>query len=119
MYIDKLDDIINIYNNAYHSKIKMKPVDVKQSTYIESIKEINYQDPKFKIGDIVRISKYKNIFAKGYVSDCSEEVFVWLKKLKTLFRGHVIRDLKGAEKVESFTKKNWKKQVKKSLELKK
>ena len=54
----------------------MKPVDVKQSTYIEFIKEINYQDPKFKIGDIVRISKYKNIFAKGYVSDCSEEVFV-------------------------------------------
>ena len=45
----------------------MKPVDVKTSTYIESSKEINYQDPKFKIGDIVRISKHKNIFAIGYV----------------------------------------------------
>ena len=68
MYIDKLDDIVNKCNNTYHRTIKMKPVDVKSSTYIGSSKEINYQDPKFKIGDIVRISKYKNIFAKGYVS---------------------------------------------------
>ena len=67
MYIDKLDDIVNKYNNIYHSTIKMKPADVKPNTYIESSKEINYQDPKFKIGDIVRISIYKNIFAKGYV----------------------------------------------------
>ena len=65
MYIDKLDDIVNKYNNTYHSTIKMKPVDVKSSTYIEFGKEINYQDPKFKIGDIVRISKYKKIFANG------------------------------------------------------
>ena len=54
----------------------MKPVDAKSSTYIDSSKEINHQDPKFKIGDIVRISKYKNIFAKGYVPNWSEEVFV-------------------------------------------
>ena len=67
VYIDKLDDIVNKYNNTYHSTIKMKPVDVKSSTYIDSSKEINNKDPKFKIGDIVRISKYKNIFAKGYV----------------------------------------------------
>ena len=53
MYIDKLDDIVNKYNNTYHRKIKMKPVDGKPSKYIDSSKKINYQDPKFKIGDIV------------------------------------------------------------------
>ena len=75
MHIDKLDDIVNKYNNAYHSRIKMKPVDVKSNTYINSNEEINFKHPKFKIVDIT-ISKYKNIFAKGYVSNWSEEVFV-------------------------------------------
>ena len=79
--IHKLDDIVNKYNNTYHSTIKMKPVDVKSNTYIDSSKEINDKDPKFKIGDIVRISKYKNIFAKGYTPNWSEEVFV-IKKVK-------------------------------------
>ena len=65
VYIDKLDDIVNKYNNSYHRTTKMKPVHVKPSTYIDSSKEINSQDPKFKINDIVKISKYKNIFAKG------------------------------------------------------
>ena len=63
----------------------MKSVDVKPSTYIDSSKEINDKDPKFKIVYIVRISKYKNIFAKGYLPNWSEEV-LWLKKLKTLCR---------------------------------
>ena len=67
VYLDKLDDIVNKYNNAYHRTIKVKPADVKPSAYIYSRKEINDEDPKSKIGDIVRISKYKNIFAKGYV----------------------------------------------------
>ena len=66
MYIDKLEDIVNKYNE-YHSIIKMKPVDVKSKTHINSSKEINDKDPEFKIGDIVRISNYKNIFAKDYV----------------------------------------------------
>ena len=57
LYIDKLDDILDKYNNTYHSAIKMKPVDVKSNTYIDSGKEINEKDPKFKIGDNVRISK--------------------------------------------------------------
>ena len=65
MYIDKLDDMVNKYNNTYHRTIKLKSVDVKPSIYINSSKEINDKDPKFKIGDIVRILKYKNIFAKG------------------------------------------------------
>ena len=63
-YIDKLFDIVNKYNNTYHSTIKMKPVDVKSDTYIESSKEINNKDSKFKIGDIVRLSKYKNLLQK-------------------------------------------------------
>ena len=75
MYIDKLDDIVDKYKNIYPTTIKMKPVDVKSSTYIDSSKKINDKDPKFKIGDIVRISKFKNIFAKGYVPNWSEEVF--------------------------------------------
>ena len=60
VYIDKLDYIVNKYNNTHYSTIKMKPVDVKLNTYIDSSKEINDKDVKFKIGDIVRISKYKN-----------------------------------------------------------
>ena len=74
VYIDKLDDIVSKYNNTYHRTIKLKSVDVKSSTYIDSSKEINGQDPKFKIGDIVRISKYEHIFAKSYVINWSEEV---------------------------------------------
>ena len=65
-YIDKLDDTVGEYNNTYHRTIKMKPVDVKDNAYIDFKKEVNDKDPKFKVGDHVRISKYKNIFAKGY-----------------------------------------------------
>ena len=72
MYIDKLDDIVNEYNNTYHRTIKMKPVDVKDNTYIDFKKEVNDKDPKFKVGDYVRISEYKNIFAKGYTPNWSE-----------------------------------------------
>ena len=66
VYIDELDDIVNKYNNAYHRTVKMKPVDVKDNAYIDSSKEVNDKDPKFKVGDHVRISKYKKIFANGY-----------------------------------------------------
>ena len=76
VYIDKLDDICNKCNNLYHSTIKMKPVDVKSNAYIDSSKEINNKNPKFKISDIVRISTYQNIFVKGYTPSCSEEVFM-------------------------------------------
>ena len=80
-YIDKLDDIVNKYNNAYHRTIKKKPVDVKPSTYIDPSKDFNDEDPKFKIGDFVTISNYKSIFAKGYIPNWSEEVFL-IKKVK-------------------------------------
>ena len=66
VYIDKLDDIVDEYNNTYHTTIKMKPIGVKDNTYINNDKKVNDKDPKFKVGDHVRISKYKNIFAKGY-----------------------------------------------------
>ena len=71
VYIDKSDDRLNKYDNTYHNTVKMKSVDVKSYTYIDSSKESNNKDPKFKIGDIVRISKYKNIFAKGYTPNWS------------------------------------------------
>ena len=58
--------MVNKYNNIYHNTIKIKPVDMKWSIYINSIKEIDNKDPKFKVGGIVGISKYKNFFAKGY-----------------------------------------------------
>ena len=58
IYISKLDDIVNEYNNKYHRTIKMKPVHVKHNTYIDSSKEVNDKDPKFKVCDHVRISKY-------------------------------------------------------------
>ena len=64
VYINRLDDIVNEHNNAYHRTIKMKPVDVKVNTYIDFKKEVNDKNPKFKVGDHVRILKYKNIFAK-------------------------------------------------------
>ena len=114
VYIDKLVDIVNKYNNTYRT-IKMKPLNVKPTAYIDSSKEINDKDPRFKIGDIARMSKYKNIFAKGYVPNWSEEVFM-IKKLKTRCSGHVISDLSEEEIVERFYKKNCKQQIKKSLE---
>ena len=80
VYIDKLDDIVHKYNNKKHRAIKMKPIDVKDNTYIDFSKEVNDNDPKFKVGDHVRISKYKNIFAKRYTPNWSEEVFV-IKKI--------------------------------------
>ena len=81
VYIDKLDDMLNEYNNRYHRTVKMKPLDVKYNTYIDSSKEANDKDPKLKVGDHARISKYKTIFAKGYTPNSPEEVFV-IKEVK-------------------------------------
>ena len=81
MYIDKLDDIVNKYTNTYNSAIKVKPDNVKSNTYIDFSKEIGYEDTEFEIDDIIRISKYKNIFAKVYTLNWSEDVFV-IKKIQ-------------------------------------
>ena len=79
--IDKLDDVVNEYDNTYHTTAKLKPIDVKDNTYINSKNEVNDKYPKFKIADHLRISKYKNIFAKGYTPNSSEEIFM-IKKVK-------------------------------------
>ena len=84
VYINKLDYIVDEYNNTYHTTIKMKPIDVKDNKYINTSNEINDKDPKFKVGDRVRISKYKNIFAKGYTPNWSEEVFIITKVKNTV-----------------------------------
>ena len=110
VYIDKLDDIMNEYNNTYHTTIKMKPIDVKDNTYINTDKEINNKDPKFKVGDHVRISKYKNIFAKGYTPNWSEEVFVIKKVKNTAPWTYVINDLNGEEITGTFYEKELQKE---------
>ena len=83
----------------------MNPVDVKDNTFIDFKKEINNKDPKFKAGDRVRISKYKNIFSKGYMPNWSEELFV-IKKIKnTVPWTYIINDLNGEEIIGTFYEK--------------
>ena len=82
-----LDDIINKYNTIVHKTIKIKPIDVTGDSYAEYKENLNKKDPKFKVGDQVRISKHQNIFAKGYSPNWSKEVFL-LVKLKIQFLGH-------------------------------
>ena len=93
VYIDKLGDIVNEYNSTYHRTIKMKPTDVKDNTYINIGKELNDKDPKFIVGDHVRISKYKKMFAKCYTPSWSEQIFF------------VINDLNGEEIIGTFYEK--------------
>ena len=101
VYIDKLDDIVKKYN-TYHKSIKIKPVDVKDNTYIDFKKEVNDKNPKFKVGDHVRISKYKNTFAKGYMPNWSEEILI-IKKIKnTVPWIYVINDLNGEKIIGAF-----------------
>ena len=111
VYIDKLYGIVVKYNMTCHSTIKMKPVDVKSITCIKFSEEISNEDTKFKIFDIVRISKYKNIFVKGHVPNWSEEIFVIKKVKNTVPWTYVSSDLKGKENVGKFLKKNCKKQI--------
>ena len=94
----------------------MKPVDVKDNTYIDFKKEVNDKDPKFKVGDHVRISKYKNIFAKWYTPNWSEEVIVIKKVRNTVLWTYVIIDLNGEEIIGTFYEKNYKKPIKLNLE---
>ena len=97
-----MGDIAKKYNNTYQRTIKMKPIDVKSKTYINFDKENYYQDPKFKVGDYVR--KYKNIFAKGYIPNWSEEVFVVKNVKNTLPSKYLLSDL-NEEEVGTFYEK--------------
>ena len=101
VYIDKLDDIVNEYNNTYHRTIKMKPVDVKDNTYMDSNENVNDKDPKFKVGDHVRISKYK----VSYTTNWSEEVFVITKVKNTVPWTYVINDWNGDKIIGTFCEK--------------
>ena len=102
IYFDVLDDIVNKYNNTVHRTIKMKPIDVTDDSYAEYNEDFNKKDPKFKVGDHVRISKYKNIFAKGYMQNWSEEVFVVSKIKKNVLWTYVISDLNGEKIAGNF-----------------
>ena len=118
VYIDKLDDIANKYNNKKHRTIKMKPIDVKDNTYIDFGKEVN-NDPKIKVGDHVRISKYKSIFAKGYTPNWSEELFV-IKEIKnTVPWTYVINDLNNEEITGTFYEKELQKIDQQELRIEK
>ena len=114
MYIDKLDDVVNEYNNTYHGTINIKPVDVKDNTHIDSMQLHSNKDLKFKVGDHVRISKYKNIFEKA-CTNWLEEVFVIKKVKNTVPWTYVINNVNGDEIIETFMKKNYKRLINKNL----
>ena len=119
VYIDKLDDIVDEYNNTYHNTIKMKPIDVKDNAYINTSKKINNKDPKFKVGDRVGISKYKNIFAKGYMPNWNEEVFAIKNVKNTVPWTYVINDLNGEEIIGTFFEKELQKASEEELTIQK
>ena len=97
----------------------MKPVDVKDNAYINFEKEVNNKDPKFEVGDYVRISKYKNIFAEGYIPNWSEDVFL-LAKLKIQFCWtYVINDLNGEGIIGTFYEKELQKTNQKEFRIEK
>ena len=113
VYTDKVD--VNKYNNTYHSTIKMKLADVNSNHIFDSSNEIDEKDPKFKVGDIVRISKYKNTFVKGCTPNWSEEVFVIKKAKHTV----PLTYLKGGKLLELSIKKNCKKTNQEELRIEK
>ena len=119
VYFNMLDDTVNKYNNTVHRTIKMKPVDVKNNTYVDSKKEVNDKDPKFKVGDHVRISKHKNIFAKGYTPNWFEEVFIISKIKNTVPWTYVINDLNGEEIIGTFYEKELQKTNQKEFRIEK
>ena len=99
-----MDDIVNEYNNTYYRTIKMKPIEVKDNRSIDSVKEVNDEDSKFKVGHHVRILQI------------GLKKFLWLKKLKIQFHGHMLLVILMVKKLlEHFMKKNCKKQSNKNL----
>ena len=108
VYFNVLDDIVNKYNNTVHRTVKMKPIDVKDNTYVDSKKEVNDKDPKLKVGDHVRISQYKNIFAKGYTPNWSEEVAI-ISKI----------EINGEEIIVTFYEKELQTIIKKEFRIEK
>ena len=101
IYYNVLDDVVNKYNNTKHSTIKMKPIDVKNNRRVY-IDEHNEKDSKSKVGDRVRISRYKNIFAKGYASNWSSEIFIVDKINDTVPYTYNLKYLNDEEIIGSF-----------------
>ena len=111
VYYDVLDDVVNKYNNTKHSTIKMKPTDVKDTTKSSSLErsnkrlyidEHNEKDSRFKVGDRVRISKFKNIFAKGYTPNWSKEILIVDKINDTVPYTYNLKDLNDEEIIGNF-----------------
>ena len=119
VYFDMLNDIVNKYNNMVHRTIKMKPIDVISDSYAEYNEDFNETKPKLKVGDCVRISKYKNIFAKGYTQNWSEEVFVVSEIKNTVPWTYVISDLNGETIIGSFYEKELQKSSQEKFRIEK
>ena len=102
VYYDVLDDVVNEFNNTKHSTIKMKPIDVGDNNKRVYVDEHNEKDSRFKVGDRVRISRYKNIFAKGYTPNWSTEIFIVDKINDTVPYTNNLKDLNNEEIIGSF-----------------
>ena len=110
VYYDVLDDVVNKYNNTKHSTIKMKPIDVGDNKRV-NIDEHKEKDSRFKVGERVRISKFKNIFAKGYTPNWSKEIFIVDKINDTVPYTYNIKDLNDEEIIGSFYDKESQKSI--------
>ena len=117
VYFDVLDNIVNKYNNTVHRTIKMKPIDVTYDSYAEYNEDSNKRNPKFRVADHVRISKYKNIFAKGYALNWSEEIFVIKRVKNTVPWTYVINDLNSEEITGGFYEKELQKTNQKEFRI--
>ena len=111
VYHDVLDDVVNKYNNTKHSTIKMKPIDIRDKDKRVYIDEHNEKDSRFKVGDRVRISRYKNIFAKGYTPNWSKEIFIVDKINDTVPYTYNLKDLNDEEIIGSFYDKELQKGI--------
>ena len=115
VYIDVLNDIVNKYINTAHRTIKIKPIDVMGDSSVEYNEDSNEKGPQFKVNDHARISKHKNIFAKGYVPNWSEEVFIVNEIKNTVPWTYAINDLNGEKVVRTFYEKELQKTNQKEL----
>ena len=116
---DVLDNIVNKYSNTVHRSIKMEPINAISDSYAEYNKDSNEKDPRFKVGDNVRISKYENIFATGYTQNWSEEAFFVSNIKNTVLWTYVISELNGEPITGSFYEKELQKTSKEKFRIEK
>ena len=119
VYFDLLDDIANKYNNRVQKTIKMKPIDVTSDLYAEYNEDSNEKDPNFKVGDLVRISKYKCSFGKGYTQNWSEDVFIISKIKNTVLWTYVLSDLNEEHIARTFYEKELQKTTQEKFRIEK